>query len=66
MALIDVNGTQIHYIDEGPRDAPAIIFSNSMFFDVGMEFGPAFSHQLIQHPHISLNGLHPLRVVPLV
>ena len=36
MALIDVNGTQIHYLDEGPRDAPAIVFSNSMFFDVTM------------------------------
>ena len=36
MALIDVNGTRIHYLDEGPRDAPAIIFSNSMFFDVTM------------------------------
>ena len=36
MPLIDVNGTQINYLDEGPRDAPAIIFSNSMFFDVTM------------------------------
>jgi 3-oxoadipate enol-lactonase len=33
---IDVNGTNLHYIDEGPRDAPAIVFSHSMFFDVKM------------------------------
>ena len=36
MPLIDVNGTQINYLDEGPKSAPAIIFSTSMFFDVDM------------------------------
>jgi 3-oxoadipate enol-lactonase len=30
---IDVNGTTLHYLDDGPRDAPALVFSPSMFFD---------------------------------
>jgi 3-oxoadipate enol-lactonase len=33
MATIEVNGTSVHYVDEGPRDAPALLFSHSMFFD---------------------------------
>jgi 3-oxoadipate enol-lactonase len=33
MATIEVNGTTVHYVDEGPRDAPALLFSHSMFFD---------------------------------
>jgi 3-oxoadipate enol-lactonase len=33
MATIDVNGTTINYADEGPRDAPALVFAHSMFFD---------------------------------
>jgi 3-oxoadipate enol-lactonase len=33
MSQIEVNGTTIHYVDEGPRDAPALLFSPSMFFD---------------------------------
>ncbi|MCZ4491526.1 MAG: alpha/beta hydrolase, partial [Conexibacter sp.] len=33
MPSIDVNGTTLHYLDDGPRDAPALVFSPSMFFD---------------------------------
>jgi 3-oxoadipate enol-lactonase len=33
MSTIEVNGTSVHYVDEGPRDAPALLFSPSMFFD---------------------------------
>jgi pimeloyl-ACP methyl ester carboxylesterase len=33
MATIAVNGTTINYVDEGPRDAPALVFAHSMFFD---------------------------------
>jgi 3-oxoadipate enol-lactonase len=33
MPTLEVNGTTIHYVDEGPRDAPALLFSPSMFFD---------------------------------
>jgi len=36
MAKINVNGTTLHYLDEGATDAPAIVFSPSMFFDVRM------------------------------
>ena len=36
MPTIAVNGTEIFYIDEGPRDAPAIVCSASMFFDADM------------------------------
>lgn len=33
MPSIDVNGTTLHYLDDGPGDAPALVFSPSMFFD---------------------------------
>jgi 3-oxoadipate enol-lactonase len=33
MSTIEVNGTLVNYVDEGPRDAPALLFSPSMFFD---------------------------------
>jgi 3-oxoadipate enol-lactonase len=33
MSRIEVNGTMVNYVDEGPRDAPALLFSPSMFFD---------------------------------
>jgi 3-oxoadipate enol-lactonase len=33
MSELEVNGTRIHYVDEGPQDAPALVFSPSMFFD---------------------------------
>jgi len=36
MPMIDVNGTTLHYIDEGPRAAPCLVMSPSMFFDVQM------------------------------
>lgn len=36
MPDIAVNGTTIHYVDEGPRDAHAIVMSPSMFFDTRM------------------------------
>lgn len=36
MPTIDVNGTTMYYEDEGPRDAPALLMSPSMFFDTRM------------------------------
>lgn len=36
MPMIDVNGTTLHYVDEGPRDAYALVMSPSMFFDTRM------------------------------
>jgi 3-oxoadipate enol-lactonase len=33
MFTIEVNGTTVYYADEGPRDAPALLCSPSMFFD---------------------------------
>lgn len=55
MAMIEVNGTQIHYRDEGPKDAPAIVFSTSMFFDVNMfeEQAKAFAdrYRVVRYDH---------------
>ena len=60
MALIDVNGTQLHYLDDGPRDAPAIVFSNSMFFDVTMfeQQATAFAdrYRIIRYDHRGQGG----------
>lgn len=36
MPTIDVNGTTLYYEDDGPRDAPALLMSPSMFFDTRM------------------------------
>jgi len=36
MPTIAVNETMIHYVDEGPRDAHALVLSPSMFFDTRM------------------------------
>ncbi|MEA2347718.1 MAG: 3-oxoadipate enol-lactonase [Thermoleophilaceae bacterium] len=36
MPTVAVNGTELNYIDEGPSDAPAIVFSHSLFFDSTM------------------------------
>jgi 3-oxoadipate enol-lactonase len=33
MPEINVNGTTLHYLDDGPASAPALVFSPSMFFD---------------------------------
>jgi 3-oxoadipate enol-lactonase len=33
MPLAIINGTEMFYEDRGPRDAPAIVFSHSLFFD---------------------------------
>lgn len=33
MPDIDINGTTLHYLDDGPRDAPAVVFSPSLFWD---------------------------------
>jgi 3-oxoadipate enol-lactonase len=41
MATIDVNGTTLHYLDDGPNGAPALVFSPSMFFDGRMFAGQA-------------------------
>ncbi|MDC3402195.1 alpha/beta hydrolase [Alphaproteobacteria bacterium] len=60
MTTIDINGTQINYIDEGPKDAPAIVFSNSMFFDVSMfeEQAKAFSdrYRVVRYDHRGQGG----------
>jgi 3-oxoadipate enol-lactonase len=39
MPSIEVNGTTLHVVDEGPRDAPAIVCGHSLFFDHEM-FAP--------------------------
>nr|MBA3327155.1 alpha/beta fold hydrolase [Solirubrobacterales bacterium] len=36
MPQIDVNDTRLHFIDEGPRDAPALLLSHSLFLDSTM------------------------------
>ena len=36
MPDIAVNGTTLRYLDEGPRDAPVVVCSPSMFFDLSM------------------------------
>lgn len=36
MSSIDVNGTTLHYEDEGPREGHALVMSPSMFFDTRM------------------------------
>ncbi len=36
MPEIALNGTTLHYVDEGPRDAHALLMSPSMFFDTRM------------------------------
>lgn len=36
MPSVDVNGTTLHYEDDGPIEAPALVFSHSMFFDSRM------------------------------
>lgn len=55
MPTIAVNGTDIFYIDEGPRDAPAIFCSSSMFFDADMfqAQAEAFSgaYRVIRYDH---------------
>ena len=60
MATIDVNGTSLHYLDEGPKDAPAIVFSNSMFFDVNMfaEQAEAFGdrYRVVRYDHRGQGG----------
>jgi len=33
MPTVDVNGTTLHDKDDGPTDAPALVFSPSMLFD---------------------------------
>lgn len=36
MPDIDVNGTTLFHTDAGPRDAPAVVFGHSLFFDGDM------------------------------
>ena len=55
MPMIAVNGTELYYLDEGPRDAPALVFSSSMFFDADMfqAQADAFAggHRIIRYDH---------------
>ena len=41
MPNINVNGTTLFYNDEGPKDAPVLVLSHSLFFDHKM-----FTHQI--------------------
>jgi 3-oxoadipate enol-lactonase len=41
MPTIDVNGTTLFYDDHGPKDAPVLVLSHSLFFDQKM-----FGHQV--------------------
>ena len=38
---VRVNGTRLSYTDDGPRSAPALVFSHSLFFNSSM-----FEHQV--------------------
>jgi 3-oxoadipate enol-lactonase len=55
MPKINVNGTELYYEDEGPRDAPAIVFSHSLFFNSHMFYKQAahFSdkYRVIRYDH---------------
>ena len=41
MSFIEVNETPLYYEDYGPKDAPALVFSHSLFFNSDM-----FQHQV--------------------
>ena len=41
MPNINVNGINLFYNDEGPKDAPVLVLSHSLFFDHKM-----FAHQI--------------------
>jgi len=41
MPVVNVNGTTLYYEDHGPKEAPAIVFSHSLFFTTKM-----FQHQV--------------------
>ncbi|AKJ28592.1 alpha/beta fold hydrolase [Caldimonas brevitalea] len=51
MPTLHVNGIDLHYEDQGPRDAPALVLSHSLFFD----------HRMFQHQALELG--QRLRVV---
>lgn len=55
MPTAHINGTSIHFLDEGPRDAHAVVFSPSMFFDVNMFAGQtaalANRYRVIRYDH---------------
>lgn len=65
MATAHVNGTTLNYVDEGPRDAPALVMSPSMFFDVEMFRAQAaqFSdrYRVVRYDHRGQgdSGRHP-------
>lgn len=52
MPTISINGNDIYYEDQGPKDAPAVVMSHSLFFDLRM-----FAHQAEALPR------HNLRVI---
>ncbi|WP_136419898.1 MULTISPECIES: alpha/beta hydrolase [Oxalobacteraceae] len=55
MPKIRVNDTELYYEDDGPRDAPAIVFSHSLFFNSHMFYKQAeyFSreYRVIRYDH---------------
>lgn len=55
MPLVDVNGVTLYYEDDGPRGAPALLMSPSMFFDTRMFQAQADSlsdrYRVIRYDH---------------
>ena len=48
MPSIDVSNTTLHHTDSGPRDAPAVLLSHSLFFDHAM-FDAQVAHLSATH-----------------
>lgn len=55
MPRIEVNGTELYYEDEGPRNAPALVFSHSLFFNAHMFYKQAAyfdkEYRVIRYDH---------------
>lgn len=60
MPKLAVNGTELHYLDEGPRDAPVVVCSPSMFFDVDMFSAQAAAlsdrYRVVRYDHRGQGG----------
>lgn len=55
MPSIEVHGTTLHVVDEGPRDAPAVVLGHSLFFDHTMfdalAADLAADHRVVRYDH---------------
>lgn len=55
MPNIEVNGTSLYYTDDGPRDAPTVVFGHSLFFDADMFAAQvselAADHRVVTYDH---------------